>query len=216
MLKKFFNSFNKKGSVIIPSSDINERIDNIFDSLDKHVINIQIGSDLIDYKQLIFDTIFEVRREIKEECGFIIPAVNIQDNYFVQENELIIYIQEKPFINTFLIPNETAIKEEFYEVFKSCMYDSLKAVFTNEITEKYIYAVQKNNYLLIWNLTNILSTIDIKTILVDIILKGKSISNINYVFEKIGEEVLNNGEFRDFLKKYNPHYIAKEVVKNLD
>ncbi len=216
MLKRFFNLFNKKDNSITSLSDINEKIDNIFDSLEEHVIKIEIGADLIPYKSIICDTIFEIRKEIKDECGFVIPIVDIQYNCFLQENELITYIHRKLCIDSFLIPNETAIKEEFYEVFKSNMYDSIQALFTNEITEKYISVVQKNNNLLIWNLTNILSTIDIKNILVDIILKGKSISNINYVFEKIGEQVLNNGEYRDYFKKYNSHFIARQVVKNLE
>ena len=34
--------------------------------------------------------------------------------------------------------------------------------------------------------------------------------------EKIGEEILLNGEYKDFtVKKYNPHKIAKEVIKQL-
>jgi hypothetical protein len=64
-------------------------------------------------------------------------------------------------------------------------------------------------------MTNVISVIDIKTILSDIILKGKSIKNIDYVFEKIGEQIFSDNNYRDCLKKYNPHVIAKQVVKSL-
>jgi len=216
MLKRIINLFcPKKKKEIFTTSDINEKINNLFDSLDENIIKIHIGTDLNSYRQLIYDTVFDIRVELQDECGFIIPTVNIEDNFFIQENELVIYIREKKIVNCFMIPNQISIQEEFYELFKSTVYEYIKTIFTNELTEKYIYAVQKNNNLLVWNLTNILSTIDIKTILTDIILQGKSISNINYIFEKIGEQVLSSGEYRDYLKKYNPHAIAREIITSL-
>ena len=69
------------------------------------------------------------------------------------------------------------------------------------------------SFILIWNLTNVLSVIQIKTILSEIIAAGKSINNINYIFEKIGEQILSDGEYRDCLKKHNAYSIAKNIAK---
>jgi len=214
MLKRIRNLFNKNKEEV-PILSVDDKIDCLFYSLKENIITIHIGSDLVKYGELICDIISDIRQEIKDECGFIIPAVKINENIFIQENEAVIYIREKQVDNCFLVPNEESIREEFYELFKSIVYDSINTIFTNEITERYIYTVQENNSLLIWNLTNVLSTIDIKTILTDIILKGKSIENINYIFEKIGELILSGGEYRDYFKKYNPHTIAKQVIKSM-
>ena len=213
MLKRIRNLFNRNKE--IPILSVDEKIDGLFDSLKEKIITVHIGLDLVKYGDIICDIISDIREEIKDECGFIIPAVKIKNNIFIQENELIIYVRGKQIKNSFLVPNEQGIREEFYELFKSIVYDSINSIFTNEITEKYINTVKENNSLLIWNLTNVLSTIDIKTILTDIILKGKSIEDINYVFEKIGELILSGGEFKDTLKKYNPHTIAKQVIKSM-
>ena len=51
--------------------------------------------------------------------------------------------------------------------------------------------------------------------MLDIIQKGKSLNNINYIFEQIGEQVLTEGKYRDCSVKHNPHIIAKQIVKQL-
>ncbi len=192
-----------------------ERIDNMFDSLNSDIVQIQVGSDIISFEKTLFNVIGEIREEIKSECGFIIPPVKITDNNVLQENEYAIFIRGIKIKNGYLVPRSENIKIEIYEELKSTIYENLDKIFTNEITEKYINSVQKNNSWLIWNVTNILSVIDIKTILTDIINKGQSIHNINYIFEKIGEEILANGEYQNCSKRYNPHAIATRVSKLL-
>lgn len=213
MLKRIKNLFNFKHKE--EPLSVYERIDNLYDNLNQDDILIKIGSDLVPFGEYFSEIISELREEIKDECGFIFPAARILDNSCIQENEFVICIKGKDIKNGFLIPNEKGIKEEFYECLKTIIYDSLEILFTNEVAEKYIDIVQRKNGWLIWNITWTLSIVDIKTIMLDIIQKGKSINNINYIFEQIGEQVLTGGKFRDCLTKHNPHIIAKQIVKQL-
>ncbi len=213
MLKRIKNLFkiNRKEERIT----VEQKIEDLFESLNEDTMLIEIGSDLVPFGVLICDIISELRNEVQSECGFILPAIRVRDNVFIQENELIISVRSKVKENLFMVPNEQSIREELYDILKSIVYDSIDSIFTNEIAEKYINTVQRNNSWLVWNMTNVISVIDIKTILSDIILKGKSIKNIDYVFEKIGEQIFSDNNYRDCLKKYNPHVIAKQVVKSL-
>ena len=192
-----------------------EKIDNLFDSLNEDIILLHLGEDLADFGQLFCSIIQELREEIKFECGFIIPEVHVLDWEFLQENEFRLYIKNKQIEHGFLIPNEKGIREEFYEILKTSLYENIDKIFTNEIAEKYIDTVQRKNGWLIWNITNILSIVDLKTIMLDIIQKGKSLNNINYIFEQIGNQILTEGKYRDCLIKHNPHVIAKEIVEQL-
>ena len=213
MLKRIKNLFNFKKQEEMPS--VYERIDNLYDELNDDIILVKIGSDLSLHGKFICETISDLREEIKSECGFIFPPTRVIDCEWLQENEFVIFVQGKDVEQGFLIPNEQGIKEEFYETLKTVVYNSIETLFTNEVAEKYIDTVQRKNGWLIWNITNTLSVIDLKTILLDIIQKGKSINNINYIFEQIGELVLSKGQYRDCLIKFNPHSIAKQIVKQL-
>ena len=214
MLKRIKNLFKFKQKEE-ESPSVYERIDNLYDALNDDIILVKIGEDLIPHGDFICNIISDLRDEIKDECGFIFQAARVVDISSLQENEFVICINGEDVKNGFLIPNENGIKEEFYETFKTVIYDYLETLFTNEVTERYIDTVQRKNGWLVWNLTNVLSIIDIKTIMLDIIQKGKSINNINYIFEQIGKQVLTEGKYRDCFVKHNPHIIAKEIIEQL-
>ena len=213
MLERIKKIFSTKG--IKESLSVEEKIDNLFESLSEDDITVSIGSDLFCFFGKIVSIIDKIRQEIKDECGFIMPPVAITENKIVQENQVSVFIRGKFYKKTFVIPNEEGITEELHEILKTAVYDNLDIIFTSNITEKYINTVQKKNYWLVWNVTNVLSVIDIKTILFDILCKGKPINNINYIFEKIGEHVLSDGNYRDCLKRYNLHEIANQIAKSL-
>lgn len=199
----------------IQSPSVFDEIESLFGSLNDEILKLKIGEDLVELREQIVEKISEVRKEIKDECGFILPPVEILSDSGIQENEFVISIRGKACKSGFLIPNINGVKVEFYETFKSVVYENLEKLFTNEITEKYIEEVQKKNNWLIWNLTCKLSMTDIKTIMLDIIEKGKSINNINYIFEQIGEMVLSEGKFGEYGSKHNPHFIAKQILQHL-
>ena len=213
MLEKIKNLFLKNNSTKQYSTY--EKIEHLFDALQNEVIAIELGEDLLEFKEFVTDNVGTIREQIKDECGFIMPPVELKENYVIQENEFRIYVQDKMVENRYVIPTKDNLAEELYDGLKTTVYNHLDVIFTNELTEKYINAVRKKNDLLIWNVTNILSVIDIKTILSDIIFSGKSINNINYIFEKIGECILSNYEYTICMRQYNPHKIAKEITKTL-
>ena len=196
-------------------NSVYNKIDNLFDTLSDDSLVVYIGTDLSTYIDSIIEVVSNLREEVKGECGFIMPAVSIKENFVIQENEFKICLSEECIEDRFVIPTKDNTCEEVYDALKSVVYNNIDRIFTNEITEKYINSVQRKNGWLIWNLTNVMSVIDIRTILVDIISFGKSIGDINYIFEKIGEQVLSNEDYRDCVRRYNPHIISKAIANRL-
>ena len=216
MLKRIKNLFRKKSEENTNELSPGEKIDNLFEELYKDTILIHIGDDLAALNKEFCNVVSELREEIKDECGFIIPQVHIQDNSILQENEYKIFIRGNSALNGFLIPNKEGIRDEFYDALKTIIYDKISIIFTNDIAERYLDIAQRKNGWLVWNITKVLSIPEIKIILSDLINNGKSICDIGYVFEKIGEEILLDGGYQDcFYKKYNPHAIAKQIAKTL-
>ena len=214
MLEKLKNLFKSKKQDFDIS--VSTQIDILFDNLDGHTIYVDLGEDLNERIDIIISTIENLRDEIKDECGFILPEVFINYMPVLQENEFSVFIRGKKVANEFLVPNNEGIRQEFYEIMKTVIYANIEQIFTNELAERYIDIAQRKNGWLIWTITRFLSVVDIKTILFDIINNGKSINNIGFVFEKIGEEILTDSSFAECCwKEYNPHKIADEVVKKL-
>jgi len=210
MLKRIKDLFNRKKE---PS--VEDKIDSLYDRLYNDPVLVNIGEDLSVFENVFLDIIHELREEVNDECGFIIPKVPVVYNSSLQENEFAIFIRGEYERSGFLIPNEEGIKDEFYETLKTVIYNKMDSIFTNEVAERYIDTAQRKNGWLIWNITRILSVPDIKIILSDIISNGKSINDIGYIFEKIGEQILLDGGYQDCWKVHNPHNIAKQVVKAL-
>lgn len=213
MLKRIKNFLHIRTQKVEKS--VYNKIDDLFESLNEDIVTVYLGADLVKYGELTCTIIGELREEVKDECGFIIPPVRIKENDAIQENQYNVLIRDKKVGQIYVIPTEEGIRSEFYDVMKSIIYEHLDEIFTNEIAEKYINTVQKNNGWLIWNITNVLSIVDIKTILADIISKGKSINNINYIFEKMGEYILSDGICQSAGKKFNPHMISQAISKYL-
>ena len=210
-IKKLF-SFRKKEEESYSAFD---QINSLYESLNDDDILLKIGEDLVPHGNFICKIISNLREEVKDECGFIFPQIHVCDYSCLQENEFVLYIKGNEAGQGFLIPTEKGIEEELYEVLKTAIYNSIDKLFSNSITEKYIEAVRGNNSWLIWNLTCKLSLTEIKIILLDIVQKGKSLNNIDNIFEQMGEQVLTNGKFNDCLAKYNPHIIAERIAKEL-
>lgn len=213
MLNRIKTLFGKKENTNTISAY--ENIDTLFDSLNGETVVVEIGEDLIEHEISIRKVIESLREQLKDECGFIMPAVAIKYNYIIQENQFNVYIQEKLVEQRFVVPTADEIAEEAYDALKTVIYDNLDTVFTNEIAEKYVRTVEKNNSLLVWNITGVLSIVDIKKILFDIIMKGKSINNIDYIFEKMGEYILSEGSYPNPEKRYSPHVISEAISKYL-
>lgn len=188
-----------KPEVISPT--IQDQIDGMFNDLTSESLRFYIGSDLIEYCAAINSAIGELREEIKDECGFIFPVVRVTANDELQENECQLLICEKVVATDFVIPKEEEVKLSIGKLLRKGIDSNLSTIFSNEIVEKYIDFVQKNNGWLVWNVTSRLSTVEIKEILMDILESKKSISNISYIFEKIAAELFLDGRYvRDVRK----------------
>ncbi len=210
MIKKIKEFFH-----IIPKNtepNVFERFDNLFSNkLDEDIIRIELGEDLINFGERMCQIIENLRNKICEEKGIIFPIVRIIENESLQENQYEVFIRGKNVFIDYAVPNDNWLEEVFPQDFKKIINNNLPAIFTNKIVEKYIETVQKNNNMMITEITNWLSTSEIRRILLDIIERGKSIREIAYIFEKIDEQVFieNRFNFRE------PHKIAEEIIKAL-
>jgi flagellar biosynthesis component FlhA len=208
MIEKVLNffKFSKKAEddcVNVLKNNIN----NLFESLNSDTIKILVGEDFTPLVNCLIENIGHLREIIKDEYGFIFPAVRILSDFELQENEIQFFINDKFIHKDFIIPTENYIETTFLDTFRNIILDNIDTIFTNNITEKYIDFVQKENSWMIWNLTNSLSIAEIKIILVDLIKNKKSINNINYIFEKICDDIfLENKSY-----PRNPHKISERL-----
>lgn len=190
MWKKLQEIFNiGKDEVVEVSSE--DRFGALFKTLSCDVIRVEVGEDIVPFAENhIVDMIWKLRKAIKDKNGFIIPLVRVIDNEDLQENEYLIKVRDKVVYQGFVIPTGEDIEEDVRISLEQVCEDYLEEIFTNEIAEKYIDQVQANNNgWLIWNITNVLRVTDIRLILVALLRDGKSIKDIDYVFDKIGESL---------------------------
>ncbi len=207
MLEKIKQILHINKPEIMPPT-VQEQIDDMFNDLTSENLRFYIGSDLIEHHAAISSAISGLREEIKNECGFIFPAVRVTSKDELQENECQLLVCEKVVATDFVIPKEEEVKSSINKLLRKGIDSNLSTIFSNEIVEKYIDFVQKTDGWMVWNVTSRLSTVEIKEILVDILESKKSISNISYIFEKIAAEL--------FLKErysYDIYKISQSVKK---
>ena len=195
-----------------PEKDVYSKINDLFDSLGADEISIIVGEDLICFGKGISDRVGDLRNKIKDKTGLIIPPVRVIDDMDFQENEYRVKIRNEEVFTGFTVPQEDyALNEIANNLERVCM-DNLDRVLTNEMVEKYIEVVQRNNGWLVWYLARLIPTTGIKVILVDLIRNGKSINDITYIFEKICEQATKN---RDMCTIPDVHKIAERLKLEL-
>lgn len=208
VLEKFWN---KKEEPKNTENTVFEEIEEMFNSLDENGVRILIGEDLKKFTDNIGEEIKTLRSDIKDECGFILPPINIKFEESLQENEYKITVNGNIVFYDFIIPTEENCRIEINKGLKTSFKNNLQEFFTNEITERYACVVQKNNGWLAWNVTGSLSITSLKTILIDLLEHKQSINNIINIFEKINEEIYSNSTpawIRD------PHEISQKILQN--
>lgn len=186
-LKKILK-LNRKHS----EANVYSEIDKMFDNLGVDEICIQIGEDLVTFADEIGEKICDVRKKIKDKTGLIIPVVRILDNCDIQENEYQIQLRNKTKFTGYTVPKEDYAANEIIRKLEDVCMENIDIVLTNEMTEKYIEYVQRNNSWLVWYLSRLVPTTGIKFILTDLIKNGKSINDITFIFEKICEQATKN------------------------
>lgn len=206
MIEKIKNilKFNRNSK----TKNVQDEIDEMFDSLGVDALKITVGEDLVPFAQDLVASIKDLRKKIKSNTGLIIPQVRILDNTELQENEYKISIQGKTVFTGFTVPKEDyAVNEITTNLEKEC-FKNVELVLSNELTEKYMETVQRTNGWLVCYLSRLIPPTGIKIILSDLIKNGKSINNINYIFEKICEVATKD---QDIYKIRDARKIAKEV-----
>ncbi|MBR1680411.1 FHIPEP family type III secretion protein [bacterium] len=195
-------------------SDVNiyAKIDEMFDTLGVDELCIHVGEDLLPHAEEICNKIWDLRRKLKDKTGLIIPAVRVLDNLGLQENEYQIMLRGKNVFTGFTVPKEDYASNEITRNLEQVCMDNLEIVLTNEMIEKYIEFVQRNNSWLVWYLARLIPTTGIKVILADLIRNGKSINDITYIFEKICEQATRT---RDIYTIPDAHKIAENLKLEL-
>lgn len=208
VLEKFWNKKEKEPD--ITEQTVFDEIEEMFNSLGDNEIKILLGEDLQEFRDEIGNKIKTLRSEIKEECGFILPPVNIQTHDNLQENEYKISVNGKVIFYDFIIPTEENALKEIIKGLKNSFHENVPDFFTNEITERYACAVQKNNGWLAWNVTGSMPITSLKAILIDLLENKQPINNIIDIFERINEEIFSNPTpawTRD------PHEISQKILQ---
>lgn len=182
---------------------VEDTIDDMFSSLIADEICIELSENIFD----IFKSqnIGDLRQKIKEKTGFILPVVWYSKNFSLEDNEYKIYLRKNLIFEGFTVPKSNYMCAEIlYNLEKTCK-ENIDLVFTNKVFEKYINVVQRNNQWLIWEIAQHIAPTDMRTILLDLIKMGKSIENIEFVFEQIGK----------FAYLRNPKNIVKNIKNSL-
>ena len=211
MLEKIKNLFKKETEEQFLENSLDEKIENLFDSLRGDVITLCFGEDFIELKKLIMDTTWDFREELKEKTGFILPAIHILSDETLQENEIVVKVREKNVLQKFAIPNKTETEKEIKESLDFVYKNFLDEIFTYEIAEKYINTAQKTLLGTIWHVTAMYTVTEVREVLIKLLKNKKSIKNIVYVFEKFAECSLDSG----FYTHNNPRKIAQELCSML-
>ncbi len=216
-IKDFFNYFaNKYGKnndeeKKQQNTDVESIINNMFDSLDSFSLYFRIGSDINAFSNEISSSIGALREEIKENTGFIFPAIPFKCDNAIQENEIIISINGSEILDDFWVPNKDYVEKEIRRALLYIYRNHLNEIFTIEHLNRYIDKVKKYNYRLVENVTYNLSYVDIKYILVDLLSNGKSIKNISVIFEKIAEGIFIDKSF----ESHNIKELSKTVLQKI-
>jgi len=194
-LKRILNIITENQKNFVCNQEIHavetifEKIDKMYESLTDDIIRIEIGSDIAKFSDEITSVTVFTRQRIREEKGFIFPAIRFLDNLNIQENEIKIYLNGNELYSKFLIPNPFEILRDIEETLDDLFNNHLDEIFRSETVEKYLDVVKKYNSKLASDISYNFSSVEICYILKKLLKSGKSIKNINYIFERIAEEL---------------------------
>ena len=206
---KNFLKLNKKNT---SPNDVYAKIDELYNSLGSDDICIQVGTDLAPFAEKFCERIHEVRQKLADDTGLILPPVRLIDNLNIQENEYKIIIRDSEAFSGFTVPKEDYASNEIMHALERTCIENVDRVMTNEMVEKYMDRVHKNNGWMMCYLSRLMPSTGIKVILTDLIKNGQSINDIDYIFEKICEQATKS---RDIYTIPDAHKIAENLKTEL-
>ena len=204
--KKLFKPVDNTGEQCVL-----DQVNSLYNSLNDDIIHISLGDDLIPFIEMIINTTFNARASIKNQTGFIMPAIKYSSDSTLQENEISVMIRGNIAFNKFVIPNKENIEKEIKDILDELYLNNLSDIFSNEMAEKYIDAVIVKNRKLVADISYYFSTVEIKYILKELLENGISIYNIDLIFEKISEQIFMYNNSR----KHDIYSISKKIIKGM-
>lgn len=204
-IKKYFQALSKPREAK-PKNEpksTEDIINDMFSSLVVDEIYIELAENIFDIFKS--ENINDIRQKIKEKSGFILPVVWYSKNSSLEDNEYKIYLRKNLIFEGFTVPEDKYMNAEILYNLENTCKENIDLIFTNKVFEKYVNVVQRNNQWLVWEIAQHISPTDMRTILLDLIKMGKSIENIEFVFEQIGK----------FAHLQNPKNIVKNIKDGL-
>ena len=122
-----------------------DQIDNLFDDLTVDELSIRVGNDLVEFGEELCKRITQLRDDIAEECGYIIPPVRILDDNEMQENQFCIFVRNNPCRVGYTVPTVDYACEEIINELRDVCFEHIDVVFSTALTEKYIERASRNN-----------------------------------------------------------------------
>lgn len=208
MFESLKNLFIKKEKRAAKSAS--QRVQELYESVRSEELCIQIGSDLECFSDLLCSKIWNLREDLFEKTGFIMPVVKIKVNDFLQENEYNIFVRNHISEIGFAVPNEDFAPDEIIKSLENTCIEHIDEVFSSNVAEKYLDIIKSDSSHLISDLLYVTDISGLRIILVDLLKDGQSIKNISLIFEKICEYSHNGSAI-----KPNPKLIAEFIKQNM-
>lgn len=210
-IKKIFSAKQNEDDVNTETRKFFGNPDDLFDELGVYELSINFGEDFLSFIDELSARIWDLRLDIKNRTGFILPPVHILDNTELQENEICINVRNNTVFTDYIVPTEKNFCDEIIKNLEIICFEYLEEIFSNEIVEKYIDHVNINNCGLVAYLTRVIPVPGFKKIFIDIIRNGKSINDITMIFEKIAEAAMTDNDtcFTRDAKKISRAVLAK-------
>ena len=139
LFKKFFDK--KDNTPILPTTE--DKIKEMFEQLYEDEITLYIGSDLTAFGDDFADAIGTFRDDLFEKTGFIYPIVRVLDRTDFQENQYELLIRGKEYMTGYTHLNKDDAVNEVVRQLENLFDDCVEKIFSNELIEKYVDAVQK-------------------------------------------------------------------------
>lgn len=207
-MMKILNKLLKLNKKKETKPSVYDQIDNLFDDLTVDELSIKVGNDLVDFAEELCNRITQLRNDIADECGYIIPPVRILDDTNMQENQFCIFVRNNPCRVGYVIPTLDEACEEIINELRDVCFEHIDVVFSTALTEKYIERASRNNGGLVYFVTHFLPVTGIKYVLTNLIKNGKSIKDIDNVFAQICEQASKD---RDTCYLRNPKIVFERV-----
>ena len=188
---------NSKKNKLITESD--ENVDSfkfncpnlMFERLGVDILSVRMGSALVDYadpelKNVLLPLIGNLRKELADELGYIIPKVRCLDDASYKPYEFGIYVRsirrDTFFVDKFA--SQEDISKVVLEHMRMCFVKHVNDILTKKDVIKYMELVRSENPTLVNDLVpELISAVDLRRILVHMVREEIPIKDILFIFE---------------------------------